>query len=149
MATTMKFRAHETFFIRKGWLSKGMKCVNARNDVFVAKDENPMDVLGLGSNMVKSLRYWLQAVGLTEEPRSGRRFQTITPFGQSVFNNDRYIEELGTLYASMSLDEKKLRRMLNRIYHLERQNSKTEKMTEKKMKEEIQRIIEEEADKCY
>lgn len=98
MATTMKFRAHETFFIRKGWLSKGMKCVNARNDVFVAKDENPMDVLGLGSNMVKSLRYWLQAVGLTEEPRSGRRFQTITPFGQSVYNNDRYIEELGTLY---------------------------------------------------
>ena len=98
MATTMKFRAHDTFFIRKGWLSKGMKCVNARNDVFVAKDENPMDVLGLGSNMVKSLRYWLQAVGLTEEPRSGRRFQTITPFGQSVFNNDRYIEELGTLY---------------------------------------------------
>ena len=22
---SMKFRAHETFFIRKGWLSKGMK----------------------------------------------------------------------------------------------------------------------------
>lgn len=50
---------------------------------------------------------------------------------------------------SMSLDAKKLRRMLNRIYNLERQNSKTEKLTEKKMKEEIQRIIEEEADKCY
>ena len=49
----------------------------------------------------------------------------------------------------MSLDVKKLRRMLNRIYNLERQNSKTEKLTEKKMKEEIQRIIEEEADKCY
>ena len=50
---------------------------------------------------------------------------------------------------SMSLDAKKLRRMLNRIYNLERQNSKTEKLTEKKMKEDIQRIIEEEADKCY
>ena len=50
---------------------------------------------------------------------------------------------------SMSLDAKKLRRMLNRIYNLERQNSKTEKLTEKKMKEEVQRIIEEEADKCY
>ena len=23
----MKFRAHDTFFIRKGWLSKGMKYV--------------------------------------------------------------------------------------------------------------------------
>ena len=51
--------------------------------------------------------------------------------------------------AAMKLDAKKLRRMLNRIYNLERQNSKTEKLTEKKMKEEIQRIIEEEADKCY
>ena len=26
----MKFRAHETFFIRKGWLSKGLKYVNAK-----------------------------------------------------------------------------------------------------------------------
>lgn len=53
----MKFRAHDTFFIRKGWLSKGMKAVHSKPDVFVAKDENPMDVLGIGSNMVKSLRY--------------------------------------------------------------------------------------------
>lgn len=58
-------------------------------------------------------------------------------------------DTMSTNDASMSLDAKKLRRMLNRIYDLERQNSKTEKMTEKKMKEEIQRIIEEEADKCY
>ena len=58
-------------------------------------------------------------------------------------------DTMNTNDPSMSLDEKKLRRMLNRIYNLERQNSKTEKMTEKKMKEEIQRIIEEEADKCY
>ena len=62
----MKFRAHDTFFIRKGWLSKGMKYVNAKEDIFIAKDENPMDVLGIGANMVKALRYWLQAVGLTE-----------------------------------------------------------------------------------
>lgn len=95
---TMKFRAHDTFFIRKGWLSKGMKYVHNKPDVFVAKDENPMDVLGIGANMVKALRYWLQAVGLTEEPNSGKRVQTFTPLGQSVFTNDRYIEELGTLY---------------------------------------------------
>lgn len=94
----MKFRAHDTFFIRKGWLSKGMKYVHSKPDVFVAKDENPMDVLGIGANMVKALRYWLQAVGLTEEPNSGKRVQTFTPLGQSIFANDRYIEELGTLY---------------------------------------------------
>ena len=75
-----------------------MKYVHSKPDVFVAKDENPMDVLGIGANMVKALRYWLQAVGLTEEPNSGKRVQTFTPLGQSVFTNDRYIEELGTLY---------------------------------------------------
>ena len=70
----MKFRAHDTFFIRKGWLSKGMKYVQSKPDVFIAKDENPMDVLGIGANMVKALRYWLQAVGLTTEPNKGKMF---------------------------------------------------------------------------
>ena len=51
----MKFRAHDTFFIRKGWLSKGMKAVHNCPDLFVSKKENPMDVLGLGANMVKAL----------------------------------------------------------------------------------------------
>lgn len=95
---TMKFRAHDTFFIRKGWLSKGMKYVHAKPDIFVDKSENPMDVLGIGSNMVKALRYWLQTVGLTQEPASGRRTQSFTEFGASVFAHDRFIEETGTLF---------------------------------------------------
>ena len=49
----MKFRAHDTFFIRKGWLSKGMRYVTQKPDVFIDKNENPMDVLGIGANMVK------------------------------------------------------------------------------------------------
>ena len=95
---TTKFRAHDTFFIRKGWLSKGMKYVHIKPDIFVDKTENPMDVLGIGSNMVKALRYWLQTVGLTQEPTSGRRIQSFTDFGKSVFEHDRFIEEMGTLF---------------------------------------------------
>jgi len=95
---SMKFRAHDTFFIRKGWLSKGMERIVEKPDLFVDKEENPMDVLGIGSNMVKALRYWLQAVGLCQEPNKGKRNQTLTEFGQLVYDNDRYIEELGTLY---------------------------------------------------
>lgn len=94
----MKFRAHDTFFIRKGWLSKGMRCVGNKPDVFIAHDENPMDVLGIGANMVKALRYWLQAVGLTEEPNKGKRFQHFTDLGKIIYEHDTYIEELGTLY---------------------------------------------------
>ena len=94
----MKFRAHDTFFIRKGWLSKGMEHVVAKDDLFVDKNENPMDVLGIGSNMVKALRYWLQAVGLTKESIKGKRVQKLTPLGTEIFNHDKFIEELGTLY---------------------------------------------------
>ncbi len=95
---TMKFRAHDTFFIRKGWLSKGMERVVAKTDLFVDKDENPMDILGIGSNMVKALRYWLQVVGLTKEETKGKRLQNLTEFGKMVYAKDAYIEELGTLY---------------------------------------------------
>lgn len=95
----MKFRAHDTFFIRKGWISKGMRYVDkSHGEVFVDKKENPMDVLGIGANMVKALRYWLQAIGITEEPNSGKRIQTFTEFGRLVFEHDKYIEEMGTLY---------------------------------------------------
>lgn len=94
----MKFRAHDTFFIRKGWLSKGMERVVEKPDLFIDKKENPMDILGIGSNMVKALRYWLQAAGLTTEATRGRRIQSLTPLGEQVYLNDRYIEELGTLY---------------------------------------------------
>ena len=94
----MKFRAHETFFIRKRWLSKGMKAVKNEPTAFISKEKNPMDTLGIGSNMVKSLRYWLQAVGITEEPNFGKRVQTFTPLGEKIYEHDRYIEELGTLY---------------------------------------------------
>jgi hypothetical protein len=94
----MKFRAHDTFFIRKGWLSKGVKNVLVDPSVFVSHDANPMDTLGIGANMVKAMRYWLQAVGLTTEPTSGRREQTLTALGKIIQANDRYMEELGTLW---------------------------------------------------
>jgi len=94
----MRFRAHETFFIRKGWLYKGMKNVVHDRTVFMGDNGNPMDILGIGANMVKSMRYWLQAVGLTAEPHQGKKYQTLTPFGEVVFENDKYVEEIGTLW---------------------------------------------------
>ena len=90
----MKFRAHDTFFIRKGWLNKGMRNVKIEPTVFMGAKGNPMDILGIGANMVKALRYWLQAVDLTVEPNTGKRKQSFTPFGEVVFNNDPYIENI-------------------------------------------------------
>jgi hypothetical protein len=94
----MKFRAHDTFFIRKGWLPKGVKHVLVDPAVFVSREANPMDTLGIGANMVKAMRYWLQAVGLTEESTSGKREQTLTELGEIIHENDPYMEELGSLW---------------------------------------------------
>lgn len=75
-----------------------MKNVVRDSTVFMGDNGNPMDILGIGANMVKSLRYWLQAVGLTVEPDQGKKYQTLTPFGEVVYENDKYIEEIGTLW---------------------------------------------------
>lgn len=93
----MKFRGHETFFIRKGWLNKGMKNVVKDPYVFMGANGNPSDILGIGTNMVKSLRYWLQVVGLTNEKMVGKKLQELTEVGKIIYENDSYIEELGTL----------------------------------------------------
>jgi len=51
--------------------------------------------------------------------------------------------------AEEKLDVNKTKRMIYRIYALERENTKTGRFGEKQMKEEIKKIIEEEAKKCY
>lgn len=48
--------------------------------------------------MVKALRYWLQAVGLTQEPLTGKRTQNFTALGKLIYGNDPYFEERGTLW---------------------------------------------------
>ena len=93
----MKFRGHESFAIRKGWLYKGMSNIIKEPGVFLGSAGNSMDVLGIGANMVKALRYWLVAVGLTTELKSRKTTQSPTKLGDIIYNNDRYMEEVGTL----------------------------------------------------
>ncbi len=37
----MKFRAHDTFAIRKGWLNKGLRNIENAPDVFISKEKKP------------------------------------------------------------------------------------------------------------
>ena len=94
----MRFKAHESFFIRKGWLYKGLRNIKEYPELFSSKNINPSDVLGIGTNMVRSLRYWLQAAGLTNEVLSGGRHQEFTNLSHIIWKYDRYMEEMGTLW---------------------------------------------------
>ena len=93
----MKFRGHETFSIRKGWLNKGIQNIENCPGVFLGDAGNSMDVLGIGANMVKSLRYWMLATNIASEPLLGHRVQTLTELGRTIYNNDPYFEESGSL----------------------------------------------------
>ena len=79
--TKIKIRGHESFYIREGWLRKGTIAIN--EDPYILSNlQVAIDKLGVGSAMVKSIRYWLQAAGLTIEKRGdkGKRYQVRTYF---------------------------------------------------------------------
>lgn len=95
----IRLKAHESFYIRQGWLSKGIR--NVENDSKVFIKEESADILGMGFNMTKSLRYWMQACGITNEVKTegNKREQFLTPeFGQIIFNNDPYFEDIFSLW---------------------------------------------------
>lgn len=98
--TKIKMKGHESFYIRDGWIRKGIVAIQ-QNPEILSNTLEGVDVLGVGSNMVKSIRYWLQALGLTEEKRGvkGKRYQELTEnFGKILIENDPYLESLGTLF---------------------------------------------------
>ena len=68
----MKFSGHETFAIREGWLHKGLKLLI--EDPELLYDEYVADFLGVGKNMSRSIRHWLDVTGLAQrETGSGRQ----------------------------------------------------------------------------
>ena len=63
----MKFSGHETFAIREGWLHKGLKLLIKEPELLY--DEYVADWLGVGKNMARSIRHWLEVTGLAERER--------------------------------------------------------------------------------
>lgn len=95
----IKIKAHESFYIREGWLRKGLTAVEEDGTIF-SNTINAVDTLGVGANMMKSIKYWLRVTGLTEEERAegGKRVQVPTDFGNLVYKRDPYFEDIGTLF---------------------------------------------------
>lgn len=91
----MKFRGYETFSIRNGWLCKGLQKIKENPYFFTDKTIDQTVELGIGSNMVKAIRYYLTATGLTDEKRG--QGITATKFGDLIFEYDKYLQKTGTL----------------------------------------------------
>ena len=96
----VRLKGNESFNFREGWLRKGMRSVENCETLFSRDDV--MEQLGVGSKMVKSIRFWLQASALCEEKytNSGRsRAQHLTEdFGRVVLKYDPYFDDIFTLF---------------------------------------------------
>ncbi|MGA0197909.1 MAG: DUF4007 family protein [Prochlorotrichaceae cyanobacterium] len=86
------FARHETFHPRFGWLKKGFDRAQHNPGVFLAEDATVH--LGVGKNMVRSIRYWCDAFKLLENDRP-------TEFGEQLLGNqgwDPYLEDPASLW---------------------------------------------------
>ena len=86
------FSGHESFSCKSLWLKKGFDFV--ANDIDFNAPEAVV-ALGVGKNMVASIRYWLKVLGLTEQDKPT---QIANYLLDKENGKDRYIESLGTLW---------------------------------------------------
>lgn len=86
------FARHETFHPRFGWLTKGFDHAAADPKVF-GRDDAPVR-LGVGKNMVRSIRYWCHAFKLLAADQP-------TEFGKQLLGEqgwDTYLEDPASLW---------------------------------------------------
>ncbi|MGF1514875.1 MAG: DUF4007 family protein [Elainellaceae cyanobacterium] len=86
------FARHETFHPRFGWLKKGFDSASHNPGIFLA--ETAPVQLGVGKNMVRSIRYWCNAFKLLAEDRP-------TDFGRDLLAPegwDPYLEDPASLW---------------------------------------------------
>ena len=88
MNNKVKMKRHESFSIREGWLAKGIRAIKEDSKVFSSADAT--DILGIGTNMVKSLKYWMTATCLIEE---NNRSISLSKFGELIDKYDPYLED--------------------------------------------------------
>ena len=98
--TNPSFSGHQTFPFRYTWLKKGVDAVAKDPTVFSSEDASV--TLGVGKNMVASIRHWCQVAGLIRtDPHQRGRFIP-TNLGETIFDDkngfDPYLDDPATLW---------------------------------------------------
>jgi len=88
----MKFGGHETFYVRPGWLTKGLYRLNETETPGWSGIE-AADTMGVGRNMSRSIGWWLKAAGMAE--KRGRQ-EIITRFGRMILDHDPFLETIAS-----------------------------------------------------
>jgi hypothetical protein len=98
-AVQHSFSGHETFPFRYPWLKKGFDAVQEDPGVFQRDDATT--ILGVGKNMVRSIRHWCLTAGVLAESRDGGATLRPTALGTLLLADDGldpYLEDSATLW---------------------------------------------------
>ena len=106
----MVINKHGSFYLRSGWGTKIIQAVEADDMIFSpANEQEAVDRIGLGRVMIKALRYWADASGLTtEEKVQGGITERRTDLFDLLEANDRYFQKPGSLlllHRNIALNE--------------------------------------------
>lgn len=106
----MVINKHGSFYLRSGWGTKIIQAVEADDMIFSpANEQEAVDRMGLGRVMIKALRYWADASGLTtEEKVQGGIAERRTDLFDLLEANDRYFQKPGSLlllHRNIALNE--------------------------------------------
>lgn len=92
----MAYARHQSFYIRDKWVSKGLRAVLEDGRFFY--DPEGFEKIGLGKNMVQSLRFWLNAMNLIEEAIiDGEKIHQLTNLGHIIYRSDRLLRKKETV----------------------------------------------------
>lgn len=91
LSDNYKFSGHESFPCKSLWLKKGY---DFEADEGNYNDPQAVVRLGVGKNMVGSIRYWLKAFGLNKESQT----KWIADYLLGAEGRDPYMEDAGTLW---------------------------------------------------
>jgi len=81
------FSGHQTFPFRYTWLKKGVDAVSDNANVFT--DEDAPVILGVGKNMVQSIRHWCRVAGLIYTNQAARNRCIPTELGKAIFDDEK------------------------------------------------------------
>jgi hypothetical protein len=93
----MKYSGHESFACRYAWLPKALQAIQVDPRAFADEDQAMVE-LGLGKNMVRSAKFWVQASGMAKP--TGKGIEP-TEVGKLIFGGnglDRFMEDVQTLW---------------------------------------------------
>ncbi|MFP9128871.1 DUF4007 family protein [Niallia sp. BSM11] len=103
----MGFGQHQSFYLRPQWLHKGMFEVK-QNPRFFYEDDH-FERLGIGKNMAKSVRHWMNATNVMIDVKSIQTEQHLTEFGLIIEQYDPHLQKnftVGLLHYFLTTNEK-------------------------------------------